>query len=268
MNSESNKGKEGQSLCRESLVEPRRDTMMLLELMGLGNSQNQDPKFADADWNAVEERLSSHAHEARSLHGITYPLNLALTNALTPVPALIVRKLIRAHRDALTEESFGAACRHLHTSAEVMKALLESDPSLASPENIRRWDLDWLATNKNEPVARIIVQLCPGALPKTNNDWIEMRPSSHSFWLKVLLNMRSCVISEGNVKKLGLLQYFVSNGNVEAVRLLLQRYPSLLQHKTGNALPLHLALEQGHHFVNEPWHNRAPIIKMFLELGM
>jgi hypothetical protein len=242
--------------------------MTLLDLMGLGNSQNQDPKFAHADWRAVEERLASHTLEAKSLHGITYPLNLALSNARTPVPAIIVRKLITAHRDALTEESFGAACRHSHTSAPVMKALLDSDPSLASPENIRRWDLDWLATNQNEPVAQIIVEVCPGALPTTNNDWIEMRPSSHSFWLKVLLNMRSNVISESSVKQLGLMQYFVANGNVDAVRLLLHKYPSLLQHKTGNALPLHLALEQGHMYANEPWHNRAPIIKVLLELGL
>jgi len=167
------------SALRKRTMEEASSTSALLEYMGF-HGENQDPSTAEANWRHVERRLNTHPHEARALWGISYPLNLALSNSTTPVPACVVKLMIGCYPEACNDEDFGNACRYAHTTGDVLRVLLDAKPGIPSKEFIKRWDLDWIACNNNRDVAKVLILNCEAAKPSCIKEWKEMRPSSVS----------------------------------------------------------------------------------------
>jgi ankyrin repeat protein len=242
----------------------------LLQHMGF-NELNQDPSTALANWNQVEIRLYRHSEEASCLFGICYPLNLALANSSTPPPAKVIRALIECYPQALTLEDFGGACRSRHTSGEVLKVLMDAYPFEQRTNLVKRWDLDWIACNDNKDAARMLIHNCSAAKPSNFKEWREMRPSSHTFWFKLLMEEKSNVVSFQNIKNERLLQFFILHGNLEIVTLILDRYPTLIAEKSHRSnysaqYPIHTALASSKD--NRPWHNRSQIVELLLQRGI
>ena len=159
--------------------EEASSTSALLEYLGF-HDVNQDPSTAQANWGHVERRLNTHPHEARILWGISYPLNLALSNSTTPAPARVIELMIMCYPEACNDEDFGNACRYVHTTGDVLRVLLDAKPGIPSKEFIKRWDLDWIACNNNRDAAKVLINDCEAATPSCIKEWKEMRPSSVS----------------------------------------------------------------------------------------
>lgn len=244
----------------------------LLQLMGI-TEEYQDPGRVHADWHKVSTRLLTHPHEASIMRpgGISFPLNLALCNSVTPAPAWIINEFIRYYPEAATEEDFGNACRYPHTTGSVLLTLLRRNPAHGK-DVIKRWDLDWIACNNNKDAAIALISNCKAANPSTIKEWREMRPSSHTFWFTLLMQKKSYVVTQNNIQDKRLLQFFILQGNYDNVKLILDTYPQLLLapsrrgNKT-NQLPIHTALSSINATEYRPWHNRSPIVKLLLQRG-
>mmetsp|Transcript_18436 Transcript_18436/g.22574 ORF Transcript_18436/g.22574 Transcript_18436/m.22574 type:complete len:729 (-) Transcript_18436:176-2362(-) len=265
----------GTSDSSNKQMDPNTKNTKLLQLMGL--SLNKDPSSAPADWQAVEQHLRFNSEEAKEAQTLSYPLNLALANSERPCPVHIIASLCKAYPEAITEETFGNCCRYPHTTSETMQTLIKHNPALKKPEAIKRWDLDFLATNNNRDVALVLVKSCAadlvssscGANPRTLDNWEEFRFDTHAFWLQVLLDADRWEVSLEHVKEIRLLRYFMLEGNVDAVEILLNAYPSLIQHcdpKT-RQLPIHIAL-RSRNTAYSPWNNRSSIVKLLLDFGI
>jgi len=244
--------------------------------MGIIDDESvMDPKNASADWDLVSSRLETNPKEAGIMHpgGIAFPLNLALCNSKTPVPDYIVKQLIKCYYPALSLEDFGNACRYKHTSGDVMRVLIRNCPGIRR-EHIKRWDLDWIAQNSNHDVAKVLIEdNCEAANPASIKEWKDMRPSSQHFWLSLLIETKAYAASEDNIKRKRILQFFILQGNLECVELILDTYPSLLSvtsHRgtKTNQLPIHTALSEYNSYQYKPWQNRSPIVKLLLERGI
>lgn len=246
---------------------------VLLQLMGI-TEDYQDPSNVRAEWSNVSSRLNSHPQEASIMHpgGISYPLNLALCNRLTPAPAFIIQKFIECYPEAVTLEDFGNACRYAHTTGDILRILLEHHRGRPSKDLIKRWDLDWIASNNNENAAKALIYNYEAAQPSSIKEWREMRPSSHSFWFTLLMRNKCRCVTEERIKSERLLQFFILQGNYKNVELILDTYPKLLSVTSWRAqmkqqLPIHTALSSTSATEYRPWHNRSPIVKLLLRRG-
>jgi hypothetical protein len=249
------------------------DTSFLLQLMGIYSDRGFDPSMAVASWQEVERRLESHPMEASlcSSTSIFYPLKLALMNERTPCPAQVIDKLIRCFPGALSIDDFACACRFKHTTGDVMKTILQYLPQCQERDHVKRWDLDWVAQNKNSDVGLVLVDQCEAANPKCIQHWRNL--THRAFWLSCLLQRKSRVVTEQTIQDRYILQFFITQGNVDCVKLILDAYPMLLGirccvNKERMQLPIHFALfadDEG--LTYEPWHHRSEIVRLLLKEG-
>jgi len=247
---------------------------VLLQYMGI-DSLKQDPATANANWDNVLQRLNSHPHEARTISGLSYPLNLALCNRVNPVPAVVVHTLIECYPVAFMEEDIGNACRNKHTRGETMRVLIlrSSDLFSGKKEIFKRWDLDWIACNNNREAAKEILVHYNAANFYSLQDWKEIRPSNHTFWFSILMELGSPAVSKENIHEERILQFFILQGNYTNVKLILDTYPDLIETKIctedkRNQLPLHTALSSENPNEYRSWHNRSQIVRLLLEYGI
>ena len=199
----------------------------------LGLHGHCNPKNADPDWMAVEKMIEVNPESAMlqcGSCGIFYPLNIAICNELSPVPARIVDMLIVANPDVFTDDTFSIACSNHSLPLDVFEVLLSHDKSLLSP-----WSLRKVAIHDNQKLAQYIIHKFPYVLPRTVGDWALIYGNAiQQFWLRVMLSFHGkasenfYMMSEENVVKIKLLHYFISQSNLMAVRMLVERFPDTL----------------------------------------
>lgn len=249
------------------------DTSVLLQLMGISSESYFDPSMAVASWGEVDRRLDSHPMDASicAKSSIFYPLKLALMNERTPCPAHVVEKLIRCFPSALSIDDFACACRYKHTTGEVMRIILKYLPQCQERDYVKRWDLDWIAVNKNSGAGLVLIDRCEAANPKNIQQW---RNLTHpEFWLSCLLKRKSRVVTEEKIREERILQFFIKQGNVECVKLILDAYPKFLRlkcciYQEQCQLPIHFALfADDKDLAYEPWHHRSEIVRLLLKKG-
>lgn len=165
----------GDTILKRKLSAQVSSPSILFKYMGIYD-WNQDPTTAQADWDKVLRRLKTHPHEARSICGLSYPLNFALCNRSTPVTAAVVDTLIECYPDALMEEDIGNACRNKNTYGETIHVLIiRARRLLGGREIFKRWDLDWIACNDNKQVAKVLINTFSKTDLQCVLNWKEIR---------------------------------------------------------------------------------------------
>jgi len=252
---------------------PTPSPSLLLRYMGLCN-ERQDPTIAIADWPMVLEHLNTHPHEARSMFGLSFPLNLALCNRINPVPAAVVDDLIYHYPDALMEEDIGNACRNSSTLGETMHVLIAwSKQLLKGREILKRWDLDWIACHNNLEVAKAVIQNLSDEDISNVLDWKKIRSCNTTFWLSSLMEEGSHRMSKEFIQSERILHFYILNGHYSNVKLILVAYPDLLSATCtmgdkSKQLPIHIALSSDTPHQYRSWHNRSQILRLLLEYGI
>jgi len=245
------------------------DPSVLLQLMGVSSELGFNPSMALASWKEVEGRLDSDPVEASICppSSIFYPLKYALLNERTPCPPHIIEKLIRCFPRALSIDDFSLACRCKHTTGKVMKIILQHLPQCKHNDYVKRWEMDWVACNKNSDVALALIDCCEAANPKSIQQWRNM--THRAFWLSCLFKRKSDVVSQKSIKDKYLLQFFIKEGNVECVRIILDAYPILLEtHIEPKSLPIHFALSVDcEELIYKPRHHRSEMVRLLLQKG-
>lgn len=134
--------------------------------------------------------------------------------------------------------TFKIACANKNIQLDAIQALLEYQSDL-----LTHWSLRHVASSKNKKVAQFIVRNYSDCLPSTWEDWaLVFGLTQQAFWLEIMLHCGSHLSSLEFVMETHLLHFFVSQSNLDAVKLLVQAYPQTISIRKNGKLPLHVAL--------------------------
>jgi len=215
------------------------DEDLFIESLGLGELCN--PRRARVDWLAVQELVLQNPELAKvqcGRNGIFYALNLAICNSAYLAPVKLVEQLIRMNPDALTGDSFDFACGNHHLSMDVMEVILRHKAEL-----LTNWSLRQVSFYRNRNLADFIISNYPDVLPKVCGEWsLIFGNSTQVFWLEAMLRLGSEFVSEEHAVEINMVHYFTTQSNLDAVKMLVGRYPCTLSIARRGRLPIHEAV--------------------------
>lgn len=224
----------------------------LLRLLGCDQVEKPNLKLAYVDWEMVDDHLNGETEndEQNSSPPIQFcqtyifpytPLKIALFNEYTPVPGHIIKKMLQMWPEeslADIHTTFKIACANKKIQIDAIQALLDYQSGL-----LTHWSLRHIASSENKRVAEFIVRNYSDCLPSTWDDWaLVFGLTQQAFWLEIMINCRSHLSSLEFVMEAHLLHFFVSQSNLDAVRLIVQAYPQTIFVRKNGKLPLHVAL--------------------------
>ena len=226
----------------------------LLHLLGCNGGEVERPnlKLVHVDWEKVGELLNTESEndEQNSSTRIAHsqastfpysPLKIAVYNELSPVPGHIIKAMLHMWPEESTADidtTFKIACGNKNIQLDAIQALLDYQSDL-----LTHWSLRHVASSKNKRVAQFIVRNYSDCLPSTWEDWaLVFGLTQQAFWLEIMLHSGSHLSSFEFVMETHLLHFFVSQSNLDAVRLIVQAYPQTLSVRKNGKLPLHVAL--------------------------
>lgn len=218
---------------------------------------------ARVDWVAVQELVLQNPELAKvqcGRRGVFYALNLAICNCAYLAPATLIEHLIHLNPDALTGDSFDFACGNHHLSMDVMEVILRHKTKL-----LTNWSLRQISFHRNRNLADFIISNYPDVLPKVCGEWsLIFGNSTQVFWLEAMLRLGSEFVSEEHVVEMSMVHHFTTQNNLDAVKMLVSRYPCTLSIARRGRLPIH---EAGSNYSGRGYGWNSLLVYFLLEQG-